>query len=460
MNDTTTVEEQEPFTWALTPGEYAATVEKIAKINARAEKRGFTGRLEVIGTRREETVTNQFTGIQTTRVLVDTRIAGTAPQYNGWTFLARVDALQTETGTTFTLAVAPGVEHVDRSLVNAGHCDHCNTDRYRKNTYLVRNTETGETLNVGSSCIKDFLGWSATVVFFSEGDVAGDIDGLVGGGAYREDHYSVDTVLAYAYAAIKAFGWVPGSAYEGIPTKARVRFALTPPRVLRDQDREVLETLRAYAAEANEQAAVVRAWILSDEFNGTSTYVDNLKVAVSVDYVTDKQVGILASAPQAYIRHLETAVERAAREAQWAAEKAAKQVSDYIAPVGAKKVRVEGTISAIRYIPGDYGTTTLYTILTKDGNLVKWFSSSEALGDKEGVEVTIEGTVKAHDDYQGTKSTVLTRCKDVNAEAKRKALQEAVKAEIAANHQDHDVELGRGSYPTRCYTCNVIVQVA
>ena len=420
MNDTieteAQVEEQEPFTWALSVGEYHATVEKVAKINARAAKRGFTGRLEVVGTRREETSTNQYTGIETTRVVVDTRIAGEAPQYNGWKFLARVDTIWVKDGkSTFTIATAPGVEHVDRSAVRPGHCDHCDTTRERKNTYLVQNVETGEVKNVGSTCIKDFLGWSATVVFYSESDLGEEIDGLGFGGGYGEQYYSVETILATAHAAIRAFGWVPSSSPEwgSQPTAGRVRFALNPPTRLTDQDRAELETLRTYANEANERAAVVRAFVLSDEFAGTSTYVDNLKVAASLESVSSKQVGILASAPQAYIRHLETAVEREAREALWAAEKAAKAGSDFLAPIGTKKVRVEGTISSIRYIPGDFGTTVLYTILTVDGNVVKWFASREALGEEEGREVVIEGTVKDHDEYNGIKSTILTRCKEV-----------------------------------------------
>ena len=37
-------------TWTLTPAEYAATVAKVAAINKRAAKRGFTGRFELSGT--------------------------------------------------------------------------------------------------------------------------------------------------------------------------------------------------------------------------------------------------------------------------------------------------------------------------------------------------------------------------------------------------------------------------
>jgi hypothetical protein len=175
-------------------------------------------------------------------------------------------------------------------------------------------------------------------------------------------------------------------------------------------DEEMLAQVRPYVEEAKQRAEIVKAWILSDDFNGKSTYVDNLKVAASLAEVTSRQIGILASAPQAYIRHLETAAEREAREARWAAEKASKKVSDYIGSEG-DKVEIEGEISAIRYIEGDYGTTTLYTIVTADGNLVKWFASRSALGENEGVQVRIKGTVKKHDDYQGVKSTVLTRCK-------------------------------------------------
>lgn len=396
------------YTWALSSTELAATREKIAKVNARAEKRGFTGRLQVVVTEtRKVEETDQFTGFTRTYTVHDTYIDGEAPSYGGWKFLARVD----QVGESFTLATAPGVEHVDRSLVNAGHCDHCDTNRFRKNTYVLQNAETGEIKTVGSTCIKDFLGHSANVVLLWSDDIERDVDSFIGGfGGYRD--YSVETVLTYAFAATRAFGFVRSGAFEGRPTAEWVRLGLGLYKPTK-KDEADLQALQAFAAEAAEKAAEIRTWILSEEFSGQSTYVENLKVVAAAKAVESTQIGLLASAPQAYTRHLETAVERAAKVAQWAAAKAAKQASDFIAPVGTKKVRVEGTISAIRYIPGDYNTTVLYTILTKDGNLVKWFASREALGENEGREVVIEGTVKKHEDYEGVKSTVLTRCKEV-----------------------------------------------
>lgn len=389
------------MTFTLTPEAYFASLAKVEKINIRAQKRGFTGRFTLKAERVERTSTNQYNGLQTTVVEYKVEVDGEAPKYNGWTFLARVDAL----GDTFTLATAPGVEHVDRSLVKPGHCDHCTANRARRCTYLVRN-EQGEVKNVGSTCIKDFLGWDGAISWGSTSDVEKEVENL--GGSFPAT-YSVDTVLAFAYAATKVFGWVPASAYSGTPTRSVVAAALRP---FSNADKEAAEALRPVAAEAFDKAAEIKAFILSEAFAGQSTYVENLKAAVEAGFITNAQMGLVVSAPNAYTRHLETEADRKAREARWAAEKDATAASEYLGQEG-DKITVEGTISAIRYIEGYHSTTTLYTILTSDGNLVKWFASRSALGDDEGKAVKITGTVKKHDDYQGTKSTVLTRCKEV-----------------------------------------------
>ena len=141
------------MSWILTPAEYAATVERAASINARATKRGFTGRIEVTGTTREVSETDQA-GLNRTYLVVDTEITGEAPCYNGWTFLAAVDTVETADGADFVIRSAPGVEEsgVDRSALEAGRCQHCKSIRSnRKYTYLVRNVETGKTVQVGSS---------------------------------------------------------------------------------------------------------------------------------------------------------------------------------------------------------------------------------------------------------------------------------------------------------------------
>jgi hypothetical protein len=396
------------MTVRLTPAEYHATQAKLAKVNERAAKRGFTGRFQLTGERVEVT-TNEF-GLPVREIFYDAAITGEAPKYNGWTFLARVDRVD----KTFTLATAPGVEHVDRALVRLGECDHCGQRRHRNNTYLVR-SEDGEVKNVGSTCIKDFLGWEGKFAFFSTSETEGDL--LGGGSGWGERAYSVDTILAVAHAATRAFGWVPSSQRDyAEPTADVVRKVLGIIRI-DPRDRFGYDVVGQYADEAVERAATVRAFVLSDEFGGDSTYVDNLKAAIGAELVEAKQIGLLASAPQAYIRHLETDAERAAKQARWAAEKDARATSDYLGEVK-DKVQFKGTISAIEWKPQKFGTTVLYTIVTPEGNVVKWWASHEFLGDQEGVEVSLQGTIKKLDEYHGTKATVVTYCKAIAGEKK------------------------------------------
>lgn len=112
----------------LLPAEYLATVEKIAKINARARKRGFTGRLEVTGERTVHVNTGDplpFPDLPMFAEVVryETTITGEAPCYEGWEFLAALDSLTTADGASeWIVRCAPGVtdDSVDRRALRPG----------------------------------------------------------------------------------------------------------------------------------------------------------------------------------------------------------------------------------------------------------------------------------------------------------------------------------------------------
>lgn len=411
------------MTWRLTPAEFDATRVKIGKINDRAVKRGFTGHLEVVGERVEVTRTNDL-GFIETGVFFDTTITGTPPGYGGWTFLARVDV---EDGGLIVSGV-PGAPQVDRTNLKPGWCDHCQTKRVRRRTFVVGN-DTGDQKQVGSTCVNDFLGWDGKVVLFTERDFNDD-DYEPGG--YRENAWSIDTILAVAWAVITQFGYVYANDYIKVPTKTMVHDLLTG--YTKSFTDEELTTLRGLAPQADERAVEIREFIASDEFDGNSDYVRNLKTLVAGEYATAKQIGLLASAPQALIRHREDQVQREIEQAE-----RDQIVNEWIGNVK-DKVTLDVTVKAIRYISGQYGTTTLYTFLTDDLHVIKWFSSGKGLtkvvqadtqgqystatgnrflefGDTyeieavEGDQFRVTGTIKGHDEWDGQKQTVLTRVK-------------------------------------------------
>lgn len=378
--------------WSLSPAEYALTVEKIAKINARAAKRGFTGLLEVIGERTEETYVNEV-GLETTEIVYKTTISGEPPKYNGWQLLA---ALDFEPGGLI-VRTAPGIESINRDGLEPGKCDHCGHNRQRRYSYVV--SDGTKTLQVGSTCLKDFLGWSASVCFIDTEEASETIGGFCGTG---ERTFAVETVLAAAWAAIKTDGFVPASDYSRTPTKITVCDILMPPRAEK-RAREIRERYGQAFNDAPEMAAKVRSFILSDDFNGGSEYVTNLKVLCGSEEISPRHFGLLASAPQAMAKAQERTLIREREKSEI--------VNEYVGTVK-ERITIQAKVKAVRWIDSDWGSTTLYTLVSKTGHVFKWFASKDALGEEPTEEYQeITGTIKKHDEYNGMKSTVLTRCK-------------------------------------------------
>lgn len=90
-------------------------------------------------------------------------------------------------------------------------CEHCGSNRRRKDTYIVRNTVTGEFKQVGRSCLKDFTGGldaSAVAQYISF------FDELISGKGIDVDdfrccrYYSVVEVLQYVVESVNMYGYV------------------------------------------------------------------------------------------------------------------------------------------------------------------------------------------------------------------------------------------------------------
>lgn len=391
MTTTTATTEQGIF---VSPAEFAMTSAKVAKINARAAKRGFTGRLVLTSEPAERTYNNN--GFSITEHGFRVLLGGEAPSYNGSRLLAAIDS---EEGG-FIVRTAPGVESIDRSTLRPGFCDHCKTSRHRNRTFVVE-TADGTQVQVGSTCIKDYLGWSASISFISTEEASQEIGfGGFGGG---ERAYDVDSVLAVAWAATATLGYVRTSSYEGLPTRDITRMVLGTPTAheRKVNEREIL-AVAARAQGSDERAAEIKAFILSDEFAGSSEYVENLKVLCAGQTIKESNLGFLASAPQAHLRYLGQQAERKVE--------VDTTINEYVGQVG-DKIEITVTVVGVHFIQGSYGMTTLYMLRDAAGFTYKWFSSAGSLGDDNGVTFRIKGTIKDHGEYRGLKSTMLTRCK-------------------------------------------------
>ena len=82
-------------------------------------------------------------------------LSGRAPVLADWTLAAIVDHRDGH------VAVRPVGEQGDRLVVGAfaaAICEHCGLRRRRTRTYVVVRTDSGEVRQVGSGCVRDFLG--------------------------------------------------------------------------------------------------------------------------------------------------------------------------------------------------------------------------------------------------------------------------------------------------------------
>ena len=86
--------------------------------------------------------------------------------------------------------------------------------------------------------------------------------------------------------------------------------------------------------------------------------------------------------------------------------------SSYVGAVG-EKVKQEVTLTKELYFRNNYGYNTgtyMYMMKNEQGNVLVW-KTSKSLDINEGESFIITGTVKEYNMYDGTKQTILTRCK-------------------------------------------------
>lgn len=387
-------------TYKLSPDAYAATTAKIGQINQRATKRGFTGHLTYSVEWRTEREHDPYSTQSWDAVYAYTTITGDAPCYGGWTFLAAVDTLPSDDPDQpeYVLRYAPGVQptDIDRANLVCGRCQHCNTaKRNRKYTFLLRHTDTGQTMQIGSTCIQDFTGWQGKPIFVSVSDVDHEVEGHTSGGLAGQSPVDVVTV---AYAAVRELGWTPASHQHGFPTKEVV---LNYFYGRSSQDTALREQLAPWIAEGWEKAPQILE-TLRTELAGEPGYEANLIAALRALYVEPKQYGLVVSAISAYDRLM-------GRKARQGTEPDRSQVV-HQGTVG-EKLTVRGIVTRCLPVHSAYGTTTL-VILETGTTVIKMFTTAKWVDDIEtGHQVTLLGKVKAHEHYQGIPQTVLTRCK-------------------------------------------------
>lgn len=372
-------------TFRVSQEEAEATLAKFHKIASRGKSKGLEGGFKVLGIA-DEIVTSD--GIQYQYKVIEVECEPV--KFAGWEFLA---VAEIEQGVVLTRGIG-SAEEIKPSQVQVGYCAHCGTTRQRKKYIFVKN-EAGEIKQVGSTCVKDFLGWEFTPSFLPEWNSFEQSSGL--GGFSGIDTGSVASV---AIAVTAKDGYKSGKqfGYEG--STSQTVWQLLKESEFKAKFGAYYELNQDYSVKAQELIEFAKT------FQGESAYAENLRATASLPYQTYKTVGLFVSA----------IIAKQKAEEQEIAKKTAKVYSTEQYAETGKRVEIEVTVLSSKVIESDWGSSTLWTFESGDYRF-KWFESGYSFNAEIGETVKVKATIKGLEEYQGQFSTKLSRVARVEKKA-------------------------------------------
>lgn len=322
------------------------------------------------------------------------RVSGQAPVLSGYRFLARLEHLGS--GNLVYGISSGGIDPKWRTC--EPECSHCCTDRSRKETYLLEDTESGNVRQIGSTCLKDFLGHPDPIVvaqiaallteFEKEevygGEELGVFDPEMSGHTPRH-------ILAVSNAVIRQEG-----KFVSVSSASRMETTTSDlvKSVLYSRSSSKIDVISSDYALADK----ILSWL--DECEDTSAYLGNLQIIARERMLGAEHVATLCSAPYAFSRAL-------------SAPKAQER-TQYVGQPG-EKAEALVTYKGKASFGSKFGTQHLCFFETQAARLV-WKTSNVPLGLVPNESYTMIATVKEHGNYKGEPQTVITKPKFLELE--------------------------------------------
>lgn len=272
-------------------------------------------------------------------------------------------------------------------------CDHCKTNRVRKYTVLLKNSETNEYIQVGKSCVVDYLGkdmgdYASYLSLFDNLDdfVENNLKDSI---SRKTNCYDFVDIIQQTWEYVSRFGYISRAMASNNPsmtsTATSVYFALTGGNFGEDRF-EVYDITETSVSKCADVVEFIR------ELDDTSDYNHNLKVLYEMPYIESKNIGLVVSAVGCYIRAMSKKKEQEE-----------KTPSDYIGAIG-DKIEFKSVPMCVSSFLGEFGWSYIYKMLVNN-NIIVW-KTNKVLDEKE---CTIKATIKEHSDFRGERQTIITR---------------------------------------------------
>lgn len=328
-------------------------------------------------------------------------LTGAAPKIEGYDFLARIEFLA-ENNATLVHEVPGAEDRMQQKFRNTDTtCEHCHTVRKRKDVYIVEETATGKQLQIGRTCLRDYLGIDNPNNIVKQFEFLQDFtssfreDYGINYGSYLYDH----NIMTVANAAIRIHGYQNEGGTASLVND-----------VLYGATNEIARKLKANITnEDSEEAKKAKAWLL--EQDDSNNYFYNIQQLLKASRIEAKHLNLLTSAVHVYRKAMY-------KEEMKKLERATRK-NEHVGNIGDKIEIKNAQVAFYNIYEGAYGEYALVKMIDEQGRLFVTFTTSTAIDfsylhhHKDTERRTFTAKVKKHDEYEGDKQTVVNYIKAV-----------------------------------------------
>lgn len=332
---------------------------------------------------------------------------------------------------------------------NNTHCDHCDTKRRRRKSFIIKN-EDGEFKQVGSGCMKKFLGIDPSKYFrilnhylntpdtfdeFSEEEFGGgvrvwnsnlravDLDLIINmidyqmtlDGEFIKNEWETYTFINFR--GQEEEGQRRSNSGESTPDKVSLSFTdiekyeVTNEKVDINLNNEIVEEFKIFLTnlEVNPKTREVEEFNYETQKNETRTieyytpfeeWLISIKEFSNIESIKFMDISKVSSAYNYFLKEK---------------DKEQKPESNHMGVVG-EKLPIIATIVSVSSFATQYGMSNVYRMEDDKGNVyVKFGKINQRYlveGDtiEKGSTLKFKGAVKKHDSFNGVKQTIIGRC--------------------------------------------------
>jgi len=330
------------------------------------------------------------------------KLSGVSPIIAGYELIASCEAM--ENGTL--IKTIPGKIYPEeyRELLV---CEHCNSDRKRKYTFIVRHIESDTYKMVGKSCLKDFLGhvdpqfYASYLEIINISDNSNEFDGI----PLSAMKYDISRYLNIVAAVIREKGFISKSkAYEeeGILSTSDIA------------EKYITDTRGKYTIDITDNDKKIAEdalnWCKNLPSDSLNDYLYNIYLLSHERNIRTKDFGFVASIIPSYLKTIERQIEAEKKLTQTKEE----SISDYIGTPG-EKIQIELTYMnsfsyEFQYSAYNSQTNFIHKFLDNNGNIFIWktaksikeivngknFYTKECIDVNIGHNLKLKGSIKEH----------------------------------------------------------------